>query len=220
MNGLVIDPALTLADHEQMAKYKENYFTPELIIPPEITYTWYLSNPQAFIAARDMQTGQIVGHLNYFPFRNEMLTEFFSGKLDGSVFSVSYLKQNPNIIRRYDSPGEYYLYLSSVAVAPQYSHTNLFRMLVNAYGEVLLQLAKREMYISFLVANAVTRQGIKLGNYFHMRSGIISVPQYDIYISTALTDFLKCMKKSLRTELSAAYKNFTSGYDQKMLIQD
>lgn len=207
LSNVVIDNRLTLADHKQMADYKTNYFDKELIIPPEITYAWYLYNSDSMVAARDTRTGHIVGHLNVLPFRNEMLNEFLSGKLDASVFSVAYIKQNPNIIRRYNSPGEYYLYLSSVAVEPQYLRTNLFRMLVNAYGEILLRLAQKEMYISVLVANFMTGQGVKIGNYFNMMPGIISAPKKNIYISTALADFLKCLKRPLRSELSAIYKN-------------
>lgn len=207
LGNVVIDHRLTLADHKQIADYKTNYFDQEFIIPPEITYAWYLYNSDSMVAARDTRTGQIVGHVNFLPFRNEMLNEFLSGKLDASVFSVAYIKQNPKIIRRYNSPGEYYLYLSSVAVEPQYLRTNLFRMLANAYGEILLRLAQEEMYISVLVANVTTGQGVKLGNYFNMMPGIIAVSKKNIYISTALADFLKCFKRPLRSELAAIYKN-------------
>ncbi len=208
MGYFVIDSELTLEDHRQMAKYMENYFDSELVIPPEITYEWYLYNPDTLVAVRDTRTGHIAGHLNFLPFLNGMLYEFLSGRLDASVFSVSYLKQNTNIIRKYKSSGEYYLYLGSAAVESQYLGTNLFRMMANAYGEVLLRLAKRDIYISVIVANAITRQGIKLCEYFKMKPGIISPKLKNIYISTRITDFFGIFKKPVRAELLAAYKEF------------
>ncbi|MDD3895053.1 MAG: hypothetical protein PHU36_08565 [Syntrophomonadaceae bacterium] len=213
MSYFVIDSELSLEDHRQMAEYKENYFDPELIIPPEITYEWYLYNPDTLVAVRDTRTGHIAGHLNFLPFLNGMLYEFLSGKLDASVFSVSYLKQNTNIIRKYNSSDEYYLYLGSAAVAPKYLGTNLFRMMVNTYGEVLLRLAKREIYISVIVSNAITRQGIKLCEYFKMKPGIISPKLKNIYISTRITDFFGFLKKPVRAELLAAYKELNQNLD-------
>lgn len=182
MSELVIADSLSLEDHRQMAEYKKQYFSPEAIIPAEITYGWYLLNPYTVVAVRDPGSGRIVANMNIIPIQNQLVESLSLVDVDDTVFSLSFLDAHSDLVRRYDEPGSYVIFLYSTAVHPGFHRISLFFTMVGAYLEIALKLARQGMFVSAVIGNAATEMGLKLCQFFGMKP-VFASPRNRIYIS-------------------------------------
>ncbi|TXK82584.1 hypothetical protein [Paenibacillus sp. N3.4] len=84
-------------------------------------------------------------------------------------------------IRSYDLPDIYKLYLCSVAISQDYRGSVAFKMLYEAFFNRLLHLAQQDVYISEIVADAVTEEGKKLCEFLGMKQVKVSNHDSSIY---------------------------------------
>ena len=119
---------------------------------------WWKKNPAIYVMIEDAASQRIVGYINAMPLSNEYYNRIRSGETIDVDIPVK-------DIETYDFPDTYKLYISSVAIHPDYHNTSAFKTLYDAFVVHLLQLYDREIYFSSMVADAVTSIGEKMCKY-------------------------------------------------------
>lgn len=148
---------------------------PELIAGPEMTQTWFLHNNLTLLGSRDKSTGKLVGFIHTLPVTDELFDRISEGNFDDTVI-------RNDEIRQYDVPGFYKLYLSSICVHPKYNSSTAFKVMYNEFIEMLLALAHdNEIYISDVLADAVTTKGQVLCESVGMKKHCISIHGTPVY---------------------------------------
>ena len=205
---LIKADGLSYEDHCQMASYKRYYFTPDLIIPPEITYQWYQYNKYTMVAVRDSFSQKMVAYINALPIKNELYEQYMSGVFGNTEINPEFLKMNPHIVRKYDEPGPYILYLCSVAIHPAYSSsgTKALRIMLNELARIFLKLAENGIYISEILADPVSPMGIDLCHIVDM--SLHKAGNSTFYKTTKAINLFRLSAKPLRTEIATMYDNF------------
>lgn len=165
----------------------------------ETCYAWLDRNPDIYTLLQDLETGKIVGVINAMPIDDDVFYEIKSGRMND-------LDIRPENIRTYDLPDLFKMYFASIALLPAFEGTNAFRLLYNAFLEKLLQLAHSDMFITELIADAITVKGVKLCEY----AGMVKVNDSDhgssIYTATLLPPTLRATTTSGK-KLQNFYRN-------------
>jgi len=129
---------------------------------PDICLQWFRRNPDIYTFIIDKHTNKVVGYINSMP-----LEESYYEKIEsGEVIDVNIPTE---VIRTYDFPDFYKLYLCSVAVHPDYQGTIAFKMLYEAYFDKLLYLARNDIYITEMLGDVVSEDGEKLAKFIGMK---------------------------------------------------
>jgi hypothetical protein len=129
----------------------------------EVCYQWLARNPDIYIIIMDPAADIVVGYINAMPLEKAFYNELESGRRIDVDFPAQAL-------RTYDLPDLYELYFCSIAVNPSYHTTSAFRTLYDAFIDKLLALARREIFMTEILADAVTEEGRKLCLYAGMKS--------------------------------------------------
>lgn len=148
---------LTYNDHVRMQKIEEAYFDEEMISSPEVTVNWYNQNPQTIVAIRDNNTGEICAHSSVIP-----VTDILARKIKkGDYIDADMSAEN---IHKYDSPGGYIFYLSTIAVDRKYrkDSAKLLYIFFKEYNLLLNKLNQKGIYISELISDTITPEGERL----------------------------------------------------------
>ena len=128
----------------------------------ELCLAWFKQNPEIYTLIIDKRIDKVVGYINALPLEEEIIR-----KIQDGVFMDTDIK--PENILTYDFPDFYKLYLCSVVIDPDYRGTIAFKMLYEAYFDKLLNLARNDVYVSEIIADAVTKDGEKLCNFIGMK---------------------------------------------------
>lgn len=124
----------------------------------ETCLSWWKKNPAIYVMIEDNESHSIVGYINAMPLSNRYYHRIRSGE----TIDVDIPEDE---IETYDFPDTYKLYISSVAIHPNFHNTSAFKTLYDAFVVHLLKLYEREIYFSSIVADAVTNVGEKMCKY-------------------------------------------------------
>ena len=182
----VVSPGeLTYQDFVDMYEIDTLVLRPDLIAPPDITYSWYKFNIYTHIAVRSAKTGRIAGYFALLPVTDELFKNIQSGDFKDNDLSTDGLRQ-------YDMADFYKLYAASVCVHPQFQNTLAFNRLYHALIEMMYELAvEREVYITDIITEASTKQGEKLCKILGFKKLINTNLDTELYTATLLPPSLR-----------------------------
>lgn len=148
--ALVIDSHLTFEDHVRMFEIEREYFQIEYCDTPELSWKLYCQNNETYLCVRDTENGKIAAHLTLIPVSEETFNSILSGNIiDSDISAAQTLK--------YDSPGEYKLHFSAVAIAVKYREQNLISLLYRELKRKIADLKNRGIVITGISADCVCR---------------------------------------------------------------
>lgn len=166
----------------------------------DVCYAWFEKNPHIYTLIQDKQTERVVGYINAIPLEKEYYQRLEKG-------ATIDLEIPANEIRRYDLPDFYFLYFASIGIHPSYQSTSTFRALYDAFIETLIKFTHQDIFISEIMADAVTEEGVRLCKYAGMKKVIDSNHKSTIYKVSLLPPSLRVTTK--------AGKNLTGFYSRK-----
>ena len=137
--------------------YPESYWT-----APDVLAKWHARNADILNMVVDDRTGKAIGCLTAVPIEQDVFAKILAG-------TVHDLSLGPDSIREYDLPDFYALYLASVVVHPSYRGERVFNLMYAAFLDSLLDLARRDIYISEVAADAVSQDGERLCRFAGMQ---------------------------------------------------
>ncbi|WP_341479122.1 toll/interleukin-1 receptor domain-containing protein [Heliobacterium chlorum] len=150
-------------DIQEIYTIESKFFDPSFISPVEVATQWYEHNNKTLIGVRDTLTGKLVGFLCTLPITNELFEKISSGEYIDTHISTE-------DIRLYNLPDFYKLYLCSLCVDPEYTHTSALRLIYRSFIEQLFDLAVYdEIYITDIVADAISSKGEELCKFIRMK---------------------------------------------------
>lgn len=161
---------------------------------------WQTRNPDIYTAIVDTRTEALVGYINAMPVTDECFTTLENDASNDAQIPLQ-------AIRTYDLADFYKLHISSFALAQDYQATNAFRLLYEAFVSKLLDLARKEIFFTEVLAYALTDLGEKLAKHAGMKCIRTSKDGFRIYKMTLLPP-------SLRVTTTGA-KNLTYFYQAK-----
>lgn len=191
----------------QVFQIEKKLLPHDMISSVEEIASWYETNIFTLIGIKDIQTNKLVGFFNTLPITEKLFEEI----LNGNFIDVEVPK---NEIRNYDIPGFYKLYISSICIDVKYRHTNAFKVLYNAFIDFLLDLAvNKEIYISDIIADAITGEGEKLCEAIGMKKIKISNHNSKIYKALLIPPEIKLISKN-GIKLIQYYKKIYKQYQE------
>lgn len=152
--------------------------------------SWFQKNPQIYTLL--FCSSQIVGYCNVMPLEDEAFEIALRGELqDGLITS--------DMIRTYELPGSYKLYICSLAILPEFRrNSTAFRTLYDAFFEKLFRLADAEIFVTEIACNAWTVDGQSLARSFGMSLIGRHVKHGEIYHCTIIPPSVKNPVSKLR----------------------
>ena len=125
-------------------------------------HAWLDRNPEIYTIIVDSGSQQVVGYINAMPVERELFELIATGtKIDVDIPSEKIL--------RFSLPDFYLMYFSSIALHPSYASTTAFKALFDAFIDKLLRLARQDVFVTEIIADAVTPDGVKLCEFAGMK---------------------------------------------------
>lgn len=191
---------LNYQDFVDMYDIDKQVLRSDLIAKPEVTYRWYQYNNYTHIAVRSSQTKKIVGYFALLPITDDLFNEIKSGNFKDNDLSLGN-------IRQYDIPDFYKLYIACVCIHPKFQNTSAFSKLYNALVKMMYSLASdREIYITDMITEASTFQGVKLCKIVGLSKLIDTNLDTEIYTATLLPPSLR-LKSNFGNKLIKFYQD-------------
>lgn len=159
---------------------KEIYNIETLVYPKEVagkeeaTTIIYNQNPYSLAAARDVETGDIIAFICAYP-----ITEKFYNEINSGTFDDTYV--TPEDVEKYNRPGDYKLYVSSLCVHPKYNKTTAFRVVYESFLNIFENLAKKGIFISEMLADSATKRGAVLCRGLGMKKHLVTSHNTTLY---------------------------------------
>ena len=111
---------------------------------------WFLRNPSIYTFL--LTEGRLVGYVNAMPLVDAAFQAVLDGRCnDGHI--------DPAWIRVYDEPGSYRVYLSTVAVLPDFRRLSAFWLLAMAFRKKADSLRERGIFVRELASVVWTDEG-------------------------------------------------------------
>jgi hypothetical protein len=111
---------------------------------------WFLRNPSIYTFL--LAERRLVGYVNAMPLVDTAFQAVLDGRCnDGHI--------DPALIRVYDEPGSYRVYLSSIAVLPDVPRLSAFWLLAAAFRQKTDSLRQRGIFIEELASVVWTEEG-------------------------------------------------------------
>ena len=133
-------------------------YPPEYRVDLDRVLTWFRHNPDIYTLVRDDSTHRIIGYINAMPLKEKMFEQLAVGETIDVEMEV-------DMIRKYDLPDFYRLYIASIAVDDAYHGQHPFQVLMEGYLEKLILLSRHDIYISEVLADAVSPMGEKVAQW-------------------------------------------------------
>lgn len=162
---------------------------------------WHARNSQIYTMILDPITKNVVGYINSMPLE----ANFFNKIKSGTTIDLDI---PPCEIRKYDLPDFYLMYFSSIGIHPSYHSTNAFRFLYDAFIKKLIILAKNEIFISEVIADAITPEGRQLCSFAGMKEVCKTNHNSSIYHTTLLPPALRATTISGKSLLAFYRKKY------------
>ena len=113
-------------------------------------------NPDIYQALVETSTGVCVGYTSIIPLDQSSFERTIRPDFNGADIRT-------DDIQLMDTPGFYFLHLSSIVIDPAYRDLSLaYKMLYTAYSNYLARLAERDIFIVAVSADAVTPNGRRI----------------------------------------------------------
>lgn len=186
----VMPEDFTLEDIAELYRIETKLFRPELITPLEIAIEWHKHNHKALVGVRDIITGNLAGFINALPITDRLFKQIESGDYIDTHIPLE-------DIRLYDVADFYKMYMCSFCVDPDYKNTAAFKLIIDSFIDLLLKLAMEdEIYITEIIADAITTKGEDLCEYAGMKEQIRSTHGSKIYKAILLPPSLRLRHKN------------------------
>ena len=163
-----------------------NVYSPEYRGNADICIKWYNQNPDIYLMVYDNINKKIVGYINAMPISETIYRQL----KNGDMIDVNI---DPEDILTYHCPDCYYLYISSVAVLPEYRSLHVLYILLNAFFDKIIYLSNYEIFFKEVIADAVSLEGKKLCEYIGMKPIRSSSHNSTIYSVSLLPPKLRIM---------------------------
>lgn len=149
-------------DFEESYRIEKLVLPNDLISPVDEVVSWYKHNSYTMHGVRDTITGKLIGFINALPLTDQMYNLIEKGQTLDTIIPIT-------MIKKYDYPDFYKLYISSICISPEYQDSNAFKILYDSFIEEILNIAiLKEIFISEILADASTPQGERLCNAIRM----------------------------------------------------
>ena len=147
-------------------------------------YALFKSNPENGLIVRERATKKIVGYSMLLPIREEMYERIRTGTFIDTDFT-------PDMTFRYDEPGIYRLYFASVVVHPDHRGAAMVLTMLDAMVKDFIDLTSRGIFFESMIADVVSRDGIKFCKLFGLKEVCRSNHNSYIYEVTTLPPLLR-----------------------------
>ncbi len=172
-------------------------------VDPDECYRWFKLNPDIYVFIEDTVSGKLVAYTNTAP-----VTEDCYEKIKSGEFLTTNITED--MILSYDMPSQYSLYFFSIAIHLDHQNTEIVFMLINALVEKFVSLAKRDVFIKRMIADAVTSNGEKFCKLFGMKKVVQSTHMSTLYeVRMVPPEFKKISRK-----VKELYDCYQSIYDE------
>jgi len=162
----------------------EKVYEPEFRGVPSTCLQWHDRNPDIYTMIVSRGSGRVVGYINAMPLEDDLYASLEAGeRVDVDIPASE--------IRLYEFPDLYKLYVASIAVDPEVRGSAAFKLVYDAYLTKLLSLARREMFVSEVLADAITEHGERLARCVGMKYLRASAHQTSVYKCTLLPPTLR-----------------------------
>ena len=162
------------------------------------TYALFRTNDESGIAVRDRETGLIVGYSMLLPVSSETYAQIRTGRFVDSDLT-------PEMVVKYAAPGIYHLYFASVVVHPEHRSASMIRTMMDAIAEDFQALANRGIFIGRMIADGVSRDGVKFCRLFGLTRICASDHKSDIYEVSCLPPMFRESTPAIRN-LAKSYR--------------
>ncbi len=150
-----ITSELEYLDFEDMAALERRFYDDEFISPAAESYEWYRAYPTSVVAARNLESGKVIGFVNLFPVRRGVGEALLAGTFNDAGLTVE-------DIAGLDEAGAV-LFFCCVVLDEAYRGQGLLRQLVATAVEPYRDAVGR---MDFVVADTVTPHGARLMERF------------------------------------------------------
>lgn len=140
----------------------------------KICNEWLNQNPDIYTIIKDSLSNKVIGYINAMP----LVDKYYDMIKSGVIIDIDLPAE---AILKYDLPDYYRVYVASVAVLPEYQNTFVFKILYDAFIDSFISLAKKDIYISEISADAISEQGKNLCNFIRMNKINITTHNTEIY---------------------------------------
>lgn len=190
---MVIKENLSRKDFQRMAEIEALYYDSEYITDWEDSYDWYVFSKDTVVAVAEGNV--IVAFMNLFPVSDEFYKVIYEGSHHEGYLDLD------DVLRIRDGMQEsYHLFLSCVAVHPDYRKSEALAMILDAYSQ------KYTAYLDagYLLKDVVTHNVTEAGVSFSKRLGFQVVgktPDGTAICAMPCRDFLAAAKIRAKQQL-------------------
>lgn len=160
-------------------------FPCDYIANTDLCISWFHKNPEIYIIAVDDDTDKVIGYLNAMPLEDDYFLKYEEG-------IVADVEIPDSAVRKYNLPGFYKLLLCSVAISTGYQGTLVFKGIFDAFIDKLISLTEKEIYITEVLADAVTNDGKRLSEYFGLKP-LLNGKMGELYKTTLLPPLIRTL---------------------------
>ncbi len=188
-----IKQSLTKKDFEQMAKIEALYYDDEFITDWQDSYDWYVFSKDTVVAVADGK--KIIGFMNLFP-----VSDAFYQVIHQGAHHEGYLDLDDVLRIKDGMQSSYHLFLSCVAVHPDYRKSEAIALILEAYSQKYLDYLDNGYQLKDVVTHNVTEAGVS----FSKRLGFEVVgrtPDGTAICAMPCRDFLEAAKKRAQEQL-------------------
>lgn len=122
----------------------------------ETCYNYFEKNNDIYIMAEDVESGHVIGYINFSPVQATVFEELVSGKIIDTVISG-------DDVLPYRDERFYWGYFSSIVVHPDYRQHGVATQMLLHWSDLVLRLAaERNIFFKKIVADAVSDVGAHL----------------------------------------------------------
>lgn len=184
---------LTKKDFERMAEIEALYYDAEFITDWQDSYDWYTFSKDTVVAVADGK--KIVGFMNLFPVSDGFYQVIYQG-----AHHEGYLDLDDVLRIKDGMQPAYHLFLSCVAVHPEYRKTEAIALILKAYSKKYLDYLDEGYQLKDVVTHNVTEAGVS----FSKRLGFEVVgrtPDGTAICAMPCQAFLEAAKKRAQLQL-------------------
>ena len=172
-------------------------------------YQLFKSNPENGIIIRDKTTGRLVAYSMLLPVRDEMYRRIRSGTFVDTDF-------RPDMSFKYGQPGIYHLYFASVVIHPDHRGARMVLTLLDAMVKDFIDLTSRGIFFENMIADVVSRDGIKFCRLFGLTEVCRSNHDSFIYEVSALPPMLRVTTPTTRRLYDIYRAKFADEYGSEV----
>ena len=131
------------------------------LVDIDVCWAWLQKNSDIYTMGIDTETDRVVSYWNIMPISDSYFDTIKSGDFLDKQIPVSEIDSC-------DVPGYYKLYVCSVVIDPSFRSHEFCDKMLDAFGEKLLQLHSKGVFITDVIADGFTDAGRKMCELFGM----------------------------------------------------